>query len=470
LAQGILVLALGASVSKSTDMPSNSSAADGPTRRAGRPGGSTKRDGRAAGLSAPKLLKKRRLGSRVKGQLSSKRRKAKRAVPKKSNADSTEHICPICQDEYSASTFPVVHAPCGHVACAHCSLKWQQKAGGPRTCALCRTPVLSVAHCPLLEQLIVASPDTAKQESMVGIADPTTTTSAHEEQATRETTIRALKELSQGDINDVPGDYRKHIVHEVLVRAIRKGDLTMLEKCLKQFKGRASTNMLCELAEHWRNKGQQHAALSLMLAHGGRVNGHCEQRPLHCAAAQGNAPMMSVLLELKADPLITCGPGGETALHIAARCGRFEAVRELLDAGVPADIKDAQARTPLSIAMRGKECHAQNCHDRVQGWECKRCEARIQTYGELRWRVERSGKADNARAEAAQRINAAPENDEESEASTSEASDDDYSVSDMGDWYEDPEEEGEAEYVEDEEEEEEGGDDERASVESEDRS
>merc|ERR1740117_2182054 len=98
------------------------------------------------------------------------------------------------------------------------------------------------------------------------------------------------------------------------------------------------------------------------------------------------------MLELKADPLRNCGGSGETALHVASRCGRFGAGRALLDHGVPADLKDQHGRTPLSIALIGKEMHVEHCHN--QG--CERCEARIQMHGELRWRVERGPTNDPA--------------------------------------------------------------------------
>jgi ankyrin repeat protein len=45
--------------------------------------------------------------------------------------------------------------------------------------------------------------------------------------------------------------------------------------------------------------------------------------------------------------------GGQTALHLAADAGAFEAVRLLLDAGANPNVRDAEQRTPLMLAIQG---------------------------------------------------------------------------------------------------------------------
>merc|ERR1712232_322564 len=111
---------------------------------------------------------------------------------------------------------------------------------------------------------------------------------------------KALREFSRGDLNELPGDYRSYIVREIASRATRKGDLNMLKNCLQTYKARASTNIFLDVAEGWT--ADPKPAISLLLAHGARINGHCEERPLLGAVAKGNIKMIQALLEMRADP------------------------------------------------------------------------------------------------------------------------------------------------------------------------
>lgn len=214
---------------------------------------------------------------------------------------------------------------------------------------------------------------------------------------------------------------------------------------MNKYKVRPSTNLFCTIAEEWKQEPK--AAISLMLSHGARVNGHCEDRPLMSAVARGNTQMINALLESRADPMKPTGPGGESALHIAARCGRFEATRLLLDHGVPADLPDRMGRTPLSVAERGKELHMASCG---KGQKCERCEARIQVYGELSYRTQRKT---TSSAAAPPSGDVAP-NDEESAVSSSEWQASESDVSDIGEWDTDEEDfEGENENSDEDDEE-----------------
>lgn len=397
-----------------------------------------KHEGRVKGVTNRKVKTKRRRKKDGK-------RKARKAgteaaaVEKDSVEQATRHTCPICHEEYSSTDFPVVHAPCGHVACASCSLQWQQRKSA-RTCALCRSPVLSIAHCPLLEQLLEKKHSVS--QSSDAVAESKGAASSQDLEASRDGIKKALRELGMSDLSDMPGDYRAHLIREAASRAVRKCDLAMLEKCLVKYKARASTNLLCTIAEEW--KEDPRPVLSLMLERGGRVNGHCKERPLVAAVSRGNTKMASALLEMRADPMQPTGPGGESALHIAARSGRFDVARLLLDAGVPADLPDSLGRTPVNIAERGKELHMSGCTDDPK---CERCEARIQVHGELRWRL---SCAKCSTTNAAPVAKASPlENDAESAVSSSEWQQSESDVSDIADWDteddEDHDEEGEEE-------------------------
>merc|ERR1712048_1311125 len=245
---------------------------------------------------------------------------------------------------------------------------------------------------------------------------------------------KALREFSRGDLNELPGDYRSHIVREIASRAARKGDLNMMKSCLERYKARASTNLFLDVAEDWTAEPQP--AISLLLAHGARINGHCEDRPLVSAVAKGNTKMVRALLEMKADPSKPTGQSGETPLHIAARKGRFEAARILLEHGVSADTEDHVGYTPLYVAEKGLEMHVATCGQRP----CERCEARIQLRGELRWRANATSSAETPGKQSETAAAGVDENDAASDNSSSEL-EDSSDVSDAGEWIEGVEEE-----------------------------
>lgn len=287
----------------------------------------------------------------------------------------------------------------------------------------------------MLEQLLMQqSSDVEAKDPEGTCADPATLPTTQEAQ--RAEIKKALRELSQGDLNNLPGDYRSHAVRLIATRAVRKGDLTMLKECLQSYRARPSTNLLSDVAAYWT--GDPQPAISLVLAHGARINGHCEDRPLFTAVARGNTKLVTALLELKADADKTTGPEKETALHIAARCGQFEAARILLDHGVRANAVDGAGRTPLHMAEKGLEMHMNSCEYQP----CDRCEARIQLRGELRWRARAAASESAPQMQAEPAAPGADEDDAASVVSSSEW-DESSDVSDVGEWLEGEEEEEE---------------------------
>jgi len=352
-----------------------------------------------------------------------RRARAVRKAPRPTPPDQgSGHDCPICHETYSAQVFPVVQAPCGHVTCASCSLQWQLKKPA-RTCALCRTPVLSVAHCPLLEQLIDKKVNGSSSADSPD-ADPA-----------RLELKNALRDLGKGDLNNIPAAYRTDAVKGAAYRAIRKSDLTMLTSCIQDLKVRASTKLMCEVAADWQGDT---AVVNMLISHGARVNGHQEERPLAVAAQRGNLPMLRALLEARADATKTIGEDGETALHFAVRFGRFDSVRALLDHGAPVDMADLQGRKPMSLAEKGLALHVEACAMQP----CPRCEARIQVRGELRWRLGKSSAGSTATPSAP-----APPEPASEDSSTDVDEDDDTEASDVAE--NDYDEEGEEEMSED---------------------
>ncbi|HMJ17730.1 MAG TPA: ankyrin repeat domain-containing protein, partial [Gemmatimonadaceae bacterium] len=63
--------------------------------------------------------------------------------------------------------------------------------------------------------------------------------------------------------------------------------------------------------------------------------------PIHFAARMNRPEMVTLLIELGADPLATDG-SGVTPLHVAARHGHADVVRLLLAAGADPSIRDSE--------------------------------------------------------------------------------------------------------------------------------
>jgi ankyrin repeat protein len=74
------------------------------------------------------------------------------------------------------------------------------------------------------------------------------------------------------------------------------------------------------------------------------------------AAAVGRTRALAELLDVDPDAARRIAAGGETALHLAAECGRKDAVELLLDHGADPTARDGEGRTPADLAAaRGHE-------------------------------------------------------------------------------------------------------------------
>jgi ankyrin repeat protein len=71
------------------------------------------------------------------------------------------------------------------------------------------------------------------------------------------------------------------------------------------------------------------------------------------AAALGHINQLEILLGLDPTLATEVGPGGVTALHLAARFGHIGAARRLLDAGAEPATADAAGYTPADLAAAG---------------------------------------------------------------------------------------------------------------------
>lgn len=73
------------------------------------------------------------------------------------------------------------------------------------------------------------------------------------------------------------------------------------------------------------------------------------------AASRGNAEVLRLILEARADPDRRVGGSSYTALHAAVQADRLEAVRVLLEAGADPNAVDNHGNSPLSIALKRKQ-------------------------------------------------------------------------------------------------------------------
>jgi len=167
------------------------------------------------------------------------------------------------------------------------------------------------------------------------------------------------------------------MARELARRALRCGDRPTVEACLGGLRVRASTRLLSHATLRW--PGALEPVVSLLCAHGARVNGHPGLRPLHASVVYGKAGAARTLLAARASPNLWMH--GETALHIAVRYGRESMVKLLIDhGGARAGIPDVLGDTPLGLARTVRVRHAKKCHDKG----CRRGKARLRILRMLR--------------------------------------------------------------------------------------
>ncbi|MEM7070122.1 MAG: ankyrin repeat domain-containing protein, partial [Pseudomonadota bacterium] len=82
---------------------------------------------------------------------------------------------------------------------------------------------------------------------------------------------------------------------------------------------------------------------------------------LHKAAKANKAEIITRLLDVGADPLISgMGPFGATGtpIHVAAKFGRVASLKALLAAGIDPNLLDPGVGTPLHLALRARRSEA----------------------------------------------------------------------------------------------------------------
>lgn len=97
-------------------------------------------------------------------------------------------------------------------------------------------------------------------------------------------------------------------------------------------------------AEYWLSRGHDP---NVMWKHGGT-------RPLHAAQS---VEMVDLLLKYGADSNVQTHDG-DTPLHVAARWGKPDIARRLLQAGANPNRKNVAGQTPLDVAREAKNAEA----------------------------------------------------------------------------------------------------------------
>ena len=154
--------------------------------------------------------------------------------------------------------------------------------------------------------------------------------------------------------------------------ACENGSAGMVERLIKAGAGVNMTGRLGETPLHLCARTGKPEAVKILLSHGATVDtveNWRGQTPLMWAAAEGHAATIRLLVEAGADVNARSSniawerqrteeprdkwlpPGGLTPLLFAARDGKVESAKALLDAGADPNLVDPDRHTPLIIAL-----------------------------------------------------------------------------------------------------------------------
>jgi uncharacterized protein len=113
-------------------------------------------------------------------------------------------------------------------------------------------------------------------------------------------------------------------------------------------------------ALHWAARWDDTAIADLLLAAGANVKvaNRFGATPLSLACTNGSAAMIERLLKAGDDPNALVSEAGDTALMLAARTGKPDAVKMLLDHQADANKTNAEGQTPLMWAAAEKNAAA----------------------------------------------------------------------------------------------------------------
>jgi len=113
-------------------------------------------------------------------------------------------------------------------------------------------------------------------------------------------------------------------------------------------------------ALHWAARWDDVATADLLIRAGANAKAvnRFGMRPISLACTNGSAAMVEMLLKAGEDANVIITPDGDTALMMAARTGKVDAVRVLLDHGAQVNGTNPRGQTPLMWAVSEKNAAA----------------------------------------------------------------------------------------------------------------
>ncbi len=113
-------------------------------------------------------------------------------------------------------------------------------------------------------------------------------------------------------------------------------------------------------ALHWAARWDDVATAELLIRAGAnaRATNRFGMRPIALACTNGSAAMVELLLKAGEDANVVVSPDGDTALMMAARTGKVDAVRVLLDHGAQVNGTNPRGQSPLMWAVSEKNAAA----------------------------------------------------------------------------------------------------------------
>lgn len=158
-------------------------------------------------------------------------------------------------------------------------------------------------------------------------------------------TVQAL--LEDGSLTSVPNPLRAAAMR----LAILKGTVQTVQQLLRCGVSPNEATETDETPAYWAAESENPEILRTLLRAGADPKGRPCKTPIEAAAIRGRLKTLEVLLEEGADP----GAGdtaGRNVLHVAAAFDHEPISRQLLQWGVPIDVRDADGLTPLHYAAR----------------------------------------------------------------------------------------------------------------------